>query len=117
MIQVKFSKGNGDNSIRLRLVGHAGYEKEGKDIVCSAASILAYTVAQIILSMDEKGKLQRKPMIRLDSGDILLVCTPKKRHYAAAVHSFAVVQVGYALIEESYPENLKLTTFDPGIKP
>ena len=44
MIQVRFEK-DGKNII-LTVQGHSEQAQMGKDSVCSAASILAYTVAQ-----------------------------------------------------------------------
>ena len=46
MIQAAFYTDKSSGSISLKLSGHAGAANKGQDIICSAASMLAYTVAQ-----------------------------------------------------------------------
>ena len=52
MIKVKLEQ---DNSIykRISILGHAMYDEYGKDIVCSAASSIATTTINGILTLDE----------------------------------------------------------------
>lgn len=115
MIQVQF-KTNG-KYVLLTLRGHAGQAAEGQDIVCSAASILAYTVAQTVSIMQSHGKLRKNPTIRLDKGDIAVVCRPQRKSYAEAMHTYAVAQVGFALLETTYPDYIRLTPFASGEQP
>lgn len=117
MVQVEFKKSPNGKSIILSLRGHAGQAKEGQDIVCSATSILAYTVAQTVAIMGDHGKLYKKPTIRLDKGDILVVCKPRERSFAEAMHTYAVAQVGFALLETTYPDHVRLTPFETGTQP
>lgn len=91
--------------------GHAGYAEEGQDIVCSAASILAYTAAQIVLWMHEEGKLQNNPHIQTEPGDIQIVCTPKEDAFQEALHTYSVLQVGCRLLAQTYPEFVSLKMF------
>ncbi len=63
MIQVTVYRRAADQTLKgLRVVGHAGYDEYGKDIVCAAVSALvtnlvnsleAYTQDEIILHSDE----------------------------------------------------------------
>lgn len=115
MIQIRFERDG--KSITMSLHGHAGMAKAGQDIVCSAATILAYTVAQNVSIMEEKGRLCRRPFIRLNSGDIRVVCSPEKGHYTEAMHLYAVAQAGFDLLQHSYPKYVKLTKFDAGRMP
>lgn len=42
-----------ENTIKeIRMIGHAGYDEYGKDIVCSAASSIVITSVNAILSFD-----------------------------------------------------------------
>ena len=52
MIKVKVEK---ENSIykKISILGHAMYDEYGKDIVCSAASSIATTTINGILTLDE----------------------------------------------------------------
>ena len=85
--------------LALRLEGHAGYAEEGKDIVCSSASILAYTLASIVDSFDEV-----ESVIDLTSGDTTIECesNPSTRN------AFNYTKVGYALLEHNYPQYVRL---------
>lgn len=109
MIQVRFEK-DGKNII-LTVKGHSEQAEMGQDIVCSAASILAYTVAQMVADMGEGGKLKKKPHIRLDSGDSAITCKPTKQYYNEALHTYTVAQTGYELLAHTYPEYVRLTKF------
>ena len=109
MIQVRFEK-DGKNII-LTVQGHSEQAQMGQDIVCSAASILAYTVAQMVTEMGENGKLKKKPHIRMDSGDSAVTCKPTKQYYGEALHTYTVAQKGYELLAHTYPEYVRVTKF------
>lgn len=109
MIKVRFEKA--DKNLVLTVKGHAGQAEHGKDIVCSAASILAYTVAQSVADMRDDGKLKKKPTIRMDEGDAIITCKPTKQYYAEALHTFCVIQTGYDVLCHNYPWYVQLTKF------
>ena len=109
MIQVRFER-DGKNII-LTVQGHSGQAEMGQDIVCSAASILAYTVAQMVADMGESGKLKKKPHIRMDSGDSAVTCKPTKQYFNEALHIYSVAQTGYELLAHTYPEYVRVTKF------
>ena len=109
MIQVRFEK-DGKNII-LTVQGHSEQAEMGQDIVCSAASILAYTVAQMVAEMGEDGKLKKKPHIRMESGDSAITCKPTKQYFNEALHTYTVAQTGYELLAHTYPEYVRLTKF------
>ena len=52
MIKVKIVKEN-SNYQKISILGHAMYDDYGKDIVCSAASSIATTTINGILTLDE----------------------------------------------------------------
>lgn len=109
MIQVRFEK-DGKNII-LTVQGHSEQAEMGQDIVCSAASILAYTVAQMVADMGKGGKLKKKPHIRLDSGDSAITCKPTKQYFNEALHTYTVAQIGYELLAHTYPDYVRVTKF------
>lgn len=111
MIHAEFFTNKESGSITLKLTGHAGQAEPGKDIVCSAASILAYTVAQALQFMYEEGNLKKKPHLKLDKGDAIIVAKPKEETYAEALHTFFVAQVGYHLLAHNYPQYVTLLSF------
>ena len=111
MVNVEFFTNTEIGSITMKLSGHAEQAKKGEDIVCAAASILAYTVAQALQFMYEQGDLQKKPRIKLEEGDTIIVAKPKAESYAEALHTFFVAQVGYHLLAHNYPKYVTLSSF------
>lgn len=98
-------------SLVLKLSGHAGAGKKGSDIVCAASSILCYTAAQVIQYMFGEDKLERPPDILLEDGNAHVIAVPRKENYNECLHTFYVVQAGYALLERNYPKNVALYSF------
>lgn len=111
MIQVRFEKSEDGKTIILTLKGHSEQAEMGQDIVCSAASILAYTVAQMVTTMREEGKLKKNPHIRMDSGDATITCKPTKQYFNEALLTYRVAQTGYDLLAHTYPEYVRVTKF------
>ena len=111
MVKAEFFTNQESGSISLKLTGHAGQAEPGKDIVCSATSILAYTVAQALQFMYEEGGLKKKPHLKLEEGDTIIVAKPKEETYAEALHTFFVAQVGYHLLAHNYPQYVSLSSF------
>ena len=114
MVKAEFFTNKESGSITLKLTGHAGAAEKGKDIVCAGASILAYTVAQTLQFMYEEGSLQKKPHIKLEEGDTIIVAKPKSEYFTEALHTFYVAQVGYYLLSHSYPQYVSLSSFGEG---
>jgi uncharacterized protein YsxB (DUF464 family) len=116
MLRVTFGTSEDGASLILSIKGHAGQAETGKDLVCASASILAYTVAQIVKDMYNGGKLRKKPTIKLKEGDTNVVCKPKKAFRAEALHSYFVAQVGYNLLAHNFPKCVRLTMFGKDIE-
>lgn len=108
MIQVAFQEAQNRRALSFRLQGHAGQAPHGQDLVCAAASILAYTAAQVISDMYADSKLSLRPCIRLNRGDALVVVRPKEEFYDEALYALYLVQRGYYLLERNYPQYVKL---------
>ena len=111
MIYAEFFTNKDAGSITLKLTGHAGQAEAGKDIVCSAASILAYTVAQALQFVYEEGGLKKKPHLKLEEGNTIIVAKPNEDTYAEVLHTFFVAQVGYHLLAHNYPQYVTLSSF------
>ena len=109
MINAVFETDGELRKLSLSVKGHAGYSVPGEDIICASASILAYTVAQIVKAMDNHGDFAEPPVIKLDSGDSLISCKAKDDDiYAEAMHTYFVAQVGYSLLAFNYPNFVDL---------
>ena len=111
MVNAQFFTNKEAGSIAMKLTGHAGAAKQGEDLVCASASILTYTVAQALQFMYEEGKLKKKPKLKLEPGDSLVVANPRSEDYAEALHIFFVAQVGFHLLSHNYPQYVSLSSF------
>lgn len=111
MVKAEFFTNKESGSITLKLSGHAGQAENGKDIVCAAVSILAYTVAQALQFQYEEGGLKKKPHLKLEPGDTVIVAKPKPERFEEALHTFFVAQVGYSLLAKTYPQYVMLSSF------
>lgn len=88
----------------LSLEGHAGAGRWGSDIVCAAASILAYTGAAAAQQLYREGQLQQRPQIKLKPGSARIVV----ENADAARSMLDVICTGYALLAVRYPKNVLL---------
>lgn len=111
MIKATFAHEKEIDTIILKVEGHAGLDKNGKDIICSAASILTYTIAQYLHYIHERGGLQKKPHILLNDGDALIVAKPTKEYEAEVLNAYFVAEVGYSLLAQNYPQYVELKMF------
>jgi uncharacterized protein YsxB (DUF464 family) len=111
LITATFTADKESGSIILRLTGHAGAAQKGHDVVCAGASMLAYTLAQVLTFMYEESSLHKRPHLKLDEGDTLIVAKPVTGRYNECLHAFYVIQVGYALLAKSYPQFVELFSF------
>ena len=109
MVKVTFTEMG--NTLSLRIEGHAEYAEHGRDIVCASCSILAYTVAKIVKDAFGNGELESSPIVNLDSGGALILCSPNNDKYAEIRHAYEVVQEGYALLAENYPQYVEQKQF------
>lgn len=111
MIKVKFKEKNGELSVSVK--GHAMSAEAGKDLICSAASMLSYTLAQSVMRNEELGAFNGKPEIRMNSGDFYIRCIPETKYEAAifkVYESFQTILDGYRLLAQNFPDNISLVT-------
>ena len=109
MIKVKFRTHDATRYLRLTVEGHAGADTKGHDIICASASILAYTVAQVVLTMEHHGDLTGKPCIELNEGNATIILRCKDDDiYAEARQTFFVAKTGYDLLAHNFPQYVEL---------
>ena len=111
MVKVRFDKSEDGKSLILTVKGHSGQDDTGRDILCASVSILTYTIAKVVEEMHTAGKLKKKPTIRLESGDAVVTCKPGKAHYNEAFHAYSIVQTGYRLLAQNYPQFVDIKMF------
>ena len=108
MIRVTFTEN--DNNLSLRLEGHAGYAEIGNDIVCASATILAGTVAQLVMEADHKGDLESAPEIKLEPGDSLISCKPTEETMDKMKNIYSFAKTGYVVLAYNNPQYVELIT-------
>lgn len=106
MVQVRFEE-NG-KEIRLEMEGHANYGPDGGDILCAAASILAYTAAQTVSYLAAQEKLEAEPEICLEKGNVRICIRPCEEHYGEALYAYFVCQVGFDMLAKAYPRYVQM---------
>ena len=99
MISVKYNA----EGYRLSVEGHSGYAEPGKDIICSAASILAYTLAQNLMFAKEDGYIQDL-QANLEQGNAEISCKPVAGREEEVQCIFSVVRTGFLLLGTNYPK-------------
>ncbi len=98
MIEIKFKP----KTMMVKVTGHAGQAEKGKDIVCSAVSILFLTLAQAV--MDSREALEDEPVILINDGDGLVSCKPKKEYEATMQRTYWTILTGFELLAQEYKE-------------
>ena len=100
MIEISYHRGRHEISAR----GHAGYDEPGKDIVCAAVTALMTTLAQFA---KESGEAE----IRLEPGDILVRCQPRRRYGGPVALVYSAIAGGLCGIALQYPEHVKFERY------
>ena len=112
MIQVTI--GDRDGTLWLSMEGHAGAAPKGQDIVCAAATMLMYTIAQAALDMGSLGELERPPTVMLDDGDAGVSFRPKKEAMEKGRLVLDVIRRGLEVLGKRYPENVAIYVIGNG---
>lgn len=109
MVVITITTRDTKKRIRLEVKGHAKQAECGQDIVCSAVSILTYTVAQLIKEMEACGRLSEPPTVKMESGNAVIeaVCLDVFA-LIDALKILHVIKTGYSLLQVRYPEYVKL---------
>ena len=100
MIEVTFTYNDEDKIIEFTAKGHAKTAEHGRDLVCASASILAYTLADNLLSLCE---CKNEAVAQLDSGDTKLVIPIDKQYERGKIVASAI-EKGYCLLARNYPQ-------------
>jgi uncharacterized protein YsxB (DUF464 family) len=117
MVSINIISDKGSRCLELKVKGHAGMAEAGQDLVCSAVSILTYTVAQTVNSMGEKHLLAEGPRITLRSGDAEISCKCRAHTFNEAESAFRFAKTGYTLLMHSYPQFVELNVNGEAIQP
>ena len=98
MIHIVFDPKN----LELKIEGHAGADEKGKDIVCSAVSMLFYTLAESLNRSEEM--LKKHPIIKMEDGNGYIKCRPRDEFQGNIALIYWTILNGIGLLAEEYPE-------------
>ena len=90
---------------RVTVEGHAGSGPEGHDLVCSAVSALALTLAGNVSYMAAQEAVY-EPITKLVEGNAEIQCTPYRRYRDSVEQVFRAICVGFELLATKYPKNI-----------
>lgn len=107
MIKAKAENKNGE--YRLTIKGHANAAPKGADLICAAATVSAYQLAQIANEMFDRGALQEKPTAQIREGKAKVRLTPMPDAVSETMHTLYVVCTGLRILAANYPTHV---TFD-----
>ena len=100
MITIHFNKRNGEYELIVK--GHAGFGEAGKDILCSAVSILLYTLVEAI----DETWLRMPPVVVLLPGDSLVRVEASASKAEMISGVFSVIAAGFRLLSKNFPNNV-----------
>lgn len=90
---------------RVTVEGHAGSGPEGHDLVCSAVSALALTLAGNVSHMEAQDAVHGVS-IELKDGYAEIQCTPYRRYKDSVSQIYRAICVGFELLATKYPMNI-----------
>ena len=104
MVTVEYA--HSDHAFCIQVYGHARSAPKGKDLVCCAASTLAYTAAQNAFDLYEQGALRQFPEAELTSGCAQIAAIADEKYIQQVNQMFHTIAVGYEMLARQYPEYL-----------
>lgn len=101
MTEVKCRKEGREYTIDIE--GHAGY-RPGMDIVCSAASVLGYTLINALSDIEA----DRVNVNTYEDGELHINIVPAEKDSEKVKIVIDTIMLGYELLAEQYPENVSV---------
>ena len=111
MIRAKFAQDPKTGALKMSVRGHANAGKKGEDLVCAAASILAYTAAQDVTDLKNDGRLSKTPVLKMQSGRTMIEATATGDAFGELLHTLYIVQKGFVLLAANNPKYVRVSPF------
>lgn len=102
MIDITFTESDGKYTMRCH--GHSGYAKKGADIVCAAATMLAYTYAQAVQNLFDGGMLKNAPDLDFADGAAMIQAEAHGEDAERLRTTIYTVQAGAMCLASNYPQ-------------
>lgn len=101
MINIEYLSEPTENHIRLIVKGHAGQAEKGEDLVCSAVSILTYTIAENVRNLCKR----HIGYISLEEGDSEVdIFFNSEGEFKEIGGKIEAIATGFEILAESYPK-------------
>ena len=100
MIQVTYEP----REHRMRVEGHALAAPAGEDLVCAAASALAWTLVRAAMKRSE---YRPRLFIDRERAVVDVQCFPEESAESDCRYLFEIIAGGFAVIEEHDPEHIR----------
>ena len=108
MIHAMFTQDPEKGSVQMEMQGHAMTAPKGEDLVCAAATMVVYTLAQAVQFLYEQDRFLGKPKMQIVDGYANIVAYPKPNATAETLMAFWVAQAGAYVLERNYPGAVSL---------
>ena len=95
-----------DKAFCIQVYGHARSAPKGEDLVCCAASTLAYTAAQSALNLYERGALKQFPDVVVNSGNAQVAAVAASDAIEMVGQMFCTIATGFDMLARQYPDYL-----------
>lgn len=90
---------------KIVIEGHAYSGEPGHDLICASASMLVYTLAASVESMEKHGHIS-SAVIDLKEGSGVVGCEAYEQFKSAITLIFDSICAGYELLAANYPKNV-----------
>ncbi len=91
----------GPDTMKLSMKGHACYRMDGKDIVCSAVSVLGQALADTMFHIPDI-----RVVTKMDKGTLFLEAHYRQEQREYIKNRLAVAMSGFQMLQNAYPENV-----------
>ncbi len=103
MIQITYDREN----MAVSVVGHAGADVYGKDIVCAGVSALVCTLGAAVNRLDMRGVLE-ECRVQLCPGEAAVQCKAQGGFECLVRTVLDSLVLGLELLAEEYPERIEM---------
>ena len=95
-----------EETLLVKLMGHANSGPFGDELVCAAASILTHTVFRYLngLKKEENAKIVDFNIL---SGAVELLYTPREEEWEEVAKVVDIICNGFAILAANFPENIE----------
>lgn len=116
MVNAIFFSKPEEGTLTMRVSGHAQSDEKGKDLICASASILAMTLAYAVGYADQEKKFLQKPDVQMIDGKTWITVKPTMDAFGEILHAFFIIQMGFCLLSDAYPDNVTVKSFGESVK-